>query len=174
MGKGRIFERAHCGVTAMGVVAIMLGLACSEDVPETPMDAGAGGADATVADGAGGQGGDGTGGNGGSGGIVEPQPDRYAPDYDAGRACEALVVGPPQRMPPAGICSVDGGPHFTTYACLPRPSDGKTCEEAYDEPCVLHTYNCGLSKRADSILCGPVSDASGDCCYLTGGNCLID
>jgi hypothetical protein len=75
-------------------------------------------------------------------------------------------------MPPVGICA-DAGAARMTYACLPLPTNGMTCREAYDESCVLYTYECALSKRGRTILCGPVQDDAGNCCYLTTGDCIV-
>jgi hypothetical protein len=94
-------------------------------------------------------------------------------DRDAGAECRALSIDR-GSSPPDGVCPSDAGkPPFLRYACLPAPESG-TCEESYSEACVLHTYECGLSRRADGIWCGPLTDSVGRCCYVTYGNCLID
>jgi hypothetical protein len=82
-----------------------------------------------------------------------------------------MIVGERQPLPPPGVCEVDAAMLRTTYACLPAPPNGMSCEQLYDTPCVLSTYACGIVLRANSILCGPVSDSAGDCCYLTQGGC---
>jgi hypothetical protein len=94
-------------------------------------------------------------------------------ERDAGAECRALATNR-GSLPPDGVCPADAGmPRFLRYACLPAPESGN-CEEAYSEGCVLHTYQCGLSQRADGIWCGPLTDSTGDCCYVTWGNCPID
>jgi hypothetical protein len=85
-----------------------------------------------------------------------------------------LIVGGRTPRPPEGICPVDAAGIFTTYACLPHPPEGMTCEDAYNESCVLSTYACGGSIYGTSILCGPVADGAANCCYLTTGPCRPD
>jgi hypothetical protein len=94
---------------------------------------------------------------------------------DGSHYCAPMIVGQRQRLPPPGVCDdVDAGTLSTTFACLPPPPNGMSCDEAYDLLCVRSTYSCGIVMRADSILCGPVSDSAGDCCYLTQGQCAPD
>jgi hypothetical protein len=94
-------------------------------------------------------------------------------DKDAAAVCRALATGR-GSTPPDGVCPADAGmPIFRKYACLPAPESG-TCEDAYDEECVLNTYACGISQHATGIGCGPLVDSTGQCCYVTWGGCLID
>ena len=102
-----------------------------------------------------------------------PSDRNSAPDMNAGIECRALAINR-GSMPPDGICPADAGmPPFRRYACLPPPESG-TCEDAYSEACVLNTYLCLLSERARGIVCGPLVDTAGQCCYVTWGDCLID
>jgi hypothetical protein len=110
--------------------------------------------------------------------IIDPTMDIIGPtmdvsDRDAGSECRALATSR-GMTPPAGVCPADAGPPpFRRYGCLPAPQSG-TCEDAYSEACVLHTYACGLSLRADGVACGPLIDSAGQCCYVTWGSCVID
>ena len=63
--------------------------------------------------------------------------------------------------------------NYRTNACLPAPPTGQSCSEAYDESCVLNTYECGLAMWGWRVLCGPLPGPDGQCCYITEGNCPV-
>jgi hypothetical protein len=164
-------------VAALFVMALVPGSGCDDEAPVrnatesgVPADANNDLAedDASAAGGSAGQGP----GTGGSGGIAPPMPDRISSDDDAGRECVALVVGQRQQTLPTGVCS-DAGAVRVTYACLPPPVVGMTCREAYTDACALYTYECGRTQHGTRVLCGPIEDRDGNCCYVTTGECVL-
>jgi hypothetical protein len=118
--------------------------------------------------------------------IINPNPTsppRSDADIDAGKHCRALVVSREHwfsggRCPSDAGIGADGGdmldPRLNRIdACLPAPPTGQTCSDAYDESCVLNTYECGLARSGWRVLCGPLPGPGGQCCYITEGNCPV-
>jgi hypothetical protein len=101
--------------------------------------------------------------------IVPPPPDAAN--------CRPLVIERRQTLP-SEVCPDDAGNASRVYSCLPSPPSGQTCQQTYDEPCVLQTYTCGVVQRGTTILCGPLpgpTDAGSNdaCCYVVTGGCAV-
>jgi hypothetical protein len=75
--------------------------------------------------------------------------------------------------PSQNLCGPDAGGSFINVNCLAPPTPGATCAGTYSDACVLSTYSCGLSKGGMEIVCGPITDAAGNCCYVITGDCAV-
>jgi hypothetical protein len=101
-------------------------------------------------------------------------PDVVVVDWNGARNCKPFVVERRPIQPSDAVCPTDAGVvRPRVYACLPSPASGQTCEELYEDGCIITTYSCGLAQRGNAIECGPIPGSGGTCCYVVSGSCPV-
>jgi hypothetical protein len=84
--------------------------------------------------------------------FITPTP----PVPDAPRACWQYARS--RSLPAPDLCPTDEDAGYRSYVCFMSPPEGRTCEETYDDACLLQCRGV--------VVCGPLPDPANRCCYV--------